>query len=55
MLLSTCIFKNSVSNGVTKKLICLTHVYKLKGGLLEGVGVPGGGGQKVKTGTAVIA
>ena len=37
---------NSIGNGEAKKLICMTHGHELRGGLLlEGKGVPDGGGQ----------
>ena len=36
--------KNSRGNGVVKELICMTHEQEPRqGGLLEGMGVPGGG------------
>ena len=47
--------KNSIGNGEAKELICTTHGHELRGGLLEGIGVPGGGGQRWKIGTTVIA
>ena len=40
--------KNSIGNGEVKELIYMTHGHELTGGLLEGKGVPGGGGQRGK-------
>ena len=41
--------KNSTGSGEAKELICTTHGYELRGGrVLEGRGVPGGGGQRGK-------
>ena len=49
--------KNSIGKGEAKELICKTHGHELSriGGLLEGTGVPGGGEQREKIGTPVIA
>ena len=38
--------KNSTGNGEAKDLICMTHRHELRGGLLEGKGVLGGGGRR---------
>ena len=35
-----------MGNGEAKELICTTHGHELSGGLLEGMGVSGGGGQR---------
>ena len=37
--------KNSVDNGVAKEIICIAHGHELREGrgLLEGMGIPGGG------------
>ena len=48
--------KNSIGNEEGKELICMTHGRELMwGGLMEEMGVPGGGGQLGKNGTTVIA
>ena len=47
--------KNSIGNGEVKELICTTHGHELRGGLLEGKVVLGGGGQRGKIGTTVKA
>ena len=47
--------KNSIGNGITKEIICITHGHELREEFLEGMGVPGGGGQKGKIGITVIA
>ena len=36
--------KNSIGNGEAKQLVCTTHGYELRGGILEGGGVQGRGG-----------
>ena len=36
--------KNSIGNGEAKDLICMAHGHELRGGMLEGIGVPGGWG-----------
>ena len=46
--------KNSIGNGEAKELTCMTHGHELRGGLLKGRGVPGGGGKGGKIGTTVI-
>ena len=38
--------KNSIRNGVAKELICMTHGYELRGGLLEGIMSTGWRGTK---------
>ena len=40
--------KNSIENGEAKELKFRTHGRELRGGLLEGRGVPGGRGQRGK-------
>ena len=35
--------KSSMGNGEAKDIICMTHGQELRGGMLEGMGVPGGG------------
>ena len=47
--------KNSIRNGEATELMCMTHGHELRGGLLEEMGVLGGGGQREKIGTTVIA
>ena len=39
-----------MGNGMAKELICMTHGYELRRGLLEGMGVQSGGGQGGKLG-----
>ena len=34
--------------------MCTTHGHELKGGLLKGIGIPGGGGQRGKSGITTI-
>ena len=46
--------RNNIGNGEAKALTCITHVHELRGGLLEGMGVPGGGGKRGKIGTTII-
>ena len=46
----------TVGNGVAKELTCMTHGHELRVGIARGNwGLPGGGGQKGKIGTTVIA
>ena len=40
--------KNSIGNGVAKELTCMSHGHGLRGGLLEGIGVPYGEEQRGK-------
>ena len=47
--------KNSIGNGEAKELICTTHGHELRVEIAGGKGVLGGGGQKGKIGTTVIA
>ena len=47
--------KSSIENGVAKELICMTHGHELRGGLLEGMGILGGGRQRGKIGTTITA
>ena len=47
--------KNSIGNGEAKELTCMTHGHELRGRLLEGRGVLGGGEQMGKIGTTVTA
>ena len=47
--------KSSIGNGEAKELTCMTHGHKLRGGLLEGRGISGRGGQKEIIGTTVTA
>ena len=50
--------KNNIGNGEAKELMCTTHGHELSGGMLEGMRVPGRGGEKgrkKKNGTTVIA
>ena len=47
--------KNSEGNVEAKELICMTHGYELREGLLEGIGVLGGGGKGGKIETTAIA
>ena len=35
--------KSSMGNGEAKDIICMTHGQELRRGMLEGLGVPGGG------------
>ena len=46
--------KNSIGNGQTKELMCMTHGHKLKGGLLEGRRIPGGRQQRGKNSDTCI-
>ena len=42
--------KNSIRNGEATELMCVTHGHELRGGgLLEEMGVLGGGGQREET------
>ena len=41
-------------SGEAKELIRITHGHELRGGLLEGLGVPGRGGQRGKIGTTLM-
>ena len=48
--------KNSIGYEEAKNLMCTSHGHELReGGLLEGRGIPGGGGHGGKNGTTVIA
>ena len=47
--------KDSIGKGKAKELICMTHGHELRGGLLEGRWLPGGGEQRGKIGILVIA
>ena len=38
----------NMGNGVAKEFICMTHGHELRGGMPEGIGVPGRGGAKRK-------
>ena len=41
--------RNNIGNGEAKELICTAHGHELtSGGLLEGMGEPGSGGQRGK-------
>ena len=40
--------KNSIGNGEAKELVCTTHGHELKGGIAEGMVVPGRIGQRGK-------
>ena len=42
--------KNSIGNGEAKEFICMMHGHELMGGMLEGMGVPGGGAKGEKVG-----
>ena len=42
--------KNSIGNGEAKELISTTHGHEVTGGLLEGMGAVGEGGQRGKLG-----
>ena len=47
--------KNSIGDREAKELTCMTHRHKLRGGILVGVGVQGGGEVRgEKNGTTVI-
>ena len=41
--------ENSIGNGEAKQFICMTQGHELREGVLEGMGIPGGGEQKEKT------
>ena len=47
--------KNGIGNGEAKELIRTTHGHELRVEIAGGKGVLGGGGQKGKIGTTVIA
>ena len=47
--------KHRIGNGEAKEHICATHGHELRGGLLEGRGVPGRGGKGEKIRTTVMA
>ena len=47
--------KNSTGNGEAKELLYMTHGHELRERLAGGNGVPGGGQQRGKIGTNVIA
>ena len=38
--------KNSIGNREAKEPICTTHGHELRWGMLEGMSLPGGGGQR---------
>ena len=49
-------FKNIIGNGEAKEFICTTHGNELSRGMLEGMGVLGGGGLRgEKNGTTKVA
>ena len=47
--------KNSIGNGAAKELTCMTYGHELRGALLKGREIPGGGAKVGKIGMTEIA